>query len=173
MGLNTPSTHRGNGPRQTELDCHPRRRRPAQLLTENTDTYTAGLPLPPSALTSCAMLFKNTRPVPHPADGSFNSLTQLQVLMMHTCTDLHQTQIPSMLSSLVLCCRVIIHYIQLTNGQHLDTPHACQPEAKQHHAFLGTGFDCSAGKILRPLQEEGVRGMRTNTERKEEQPKVD
>ena len=47
--------------------AHPSSRRAAQLLTENTDTYTAGVPLPPSALTSCAMLLRNTRPVPQPA----------------------------------------------------------------------------------------------------------
>ena len=46
---------------------YPSSRRPPQLLTENTETYTAGLPPPPSALTSCAMLLRNTRPVPHPA----------------------------------------------------------------------------------------------------------
>ena len=48
-------------------ETHPSSKRPAQLLTEKTEMYTAGLPLPPSALTSCAMLLRNTRPVPHPA----------------------------------------------------------------------------------------------------------
>ena len=48
-------------------EAYPSSKRPAQLLTEKTEMYTAGLLLPPSALTSCAMLFRKTRPVPHPA----------------------------------------------------------------------------------------------------------
>ena len=64
---------------------YPSSRRPPQLLTENTETYTAGLPRPPSALTSCAMLLRNTRPVPHPAVN----------MKVHRTAQLHAHTLPA------------------------------------------------------------------------------